>query len=167
MIDLLPDDHQLPQLAALLRSNLSLRLDAARELARYEAIQALPDEDRPGGANDLARAAAFARDPGRWLPGADRAPRFFRPAPAGVSHVLFLGIVHPWTYVAEAYARSDLAELVSYAEDAGLHRGIGVGTRATGDRLLAEGLLPPGYAWASVDLDGPAPVVPFPGGRAA
>ncbi|MCJ2074466.1 hypothetical protein MKK68_02165 [Methylobacterium sp. E-016] len=56
---------------------------------------------------------------------------------------------------------------MSYAEDAGLHRGIGVGTRATGDRLLAEGLLPPGYAWASVDLDGgPAPVTPFRG-RAA
>lgn len=165
MIDLLADDHELPLLANLLRSNIALRLDAARSLALYEATKSLPPEDQPGGANDQARARAFTRDPGRYLPGAARAPRFFRAPPAGLGHVLFLGLIHPWGYVAEAYAKSDLAELVSYAEDAGLHRGIGVGTRATGDRLVIEGLLPRGFAWASVDL-GPSPVTPFRG-RAA
>ena len=108
------------------------------------------DAERPGGMNDQARSALFMTEPGRYLTGAKVAP--VRLGPPGFGYVEVDGVRAPWTYVAAAYARSDLAELVDHMDRLGFERGYAVGAPGVAKTLT----LPAGIVFVEVALEGRA-----------
>lgn len=119
-----------------------------RDIAAVMARKA--DADRPGGVYDQARSAAFSIDPGRYLPGAVIAP--VKLGPPGFGYVEVDGQRAPWAYVASAYARTDIAELLEHMQRFGFQRGYAVGAPGVAKTLT----LPDGIAFVEVQIVGRA-----------